>query len=678
MKFIVKGQGLEVLGGNVIAEGAVEFASFTLVCDASWDGYTRTVRFRRASSEEIYDVAGVVDGGVYYIPAEVLVRGSVYVSVLGVMGEHRISTTEFAGFFVEGTLASGKTPSVTPDAYAQYVAIVNEKCEDMTKASTLIKDSCDDAVAASSSAKDSEQRCVSSASTCAQYAEECRGAARSVSGAEDAMSAAVESVRDSVSRLLSHDHGLSVAENERVAAENARKASEEERARFENERQAAEQERCAAEAERVASERGRVAGESARETRIKELENEMLGVTDSIVLKGSAIIGKCVDSRVILNDAIGMKPVRFAVRGVTSAATNGNRTAPVVLTGTKSYTNVTYGGKNFIKYPYTVSVSPSNSGIEYEVLGDGGVRISRNTFGGEVNVELCSSKVSLKAGRYTVSGGTPECHVTVYDTSDMKNIAVSSGGEESFEIDSDVSAKVRIHIVECSEIETVIYPMLCPYTYDSNYAKWEETTERVSIPLELFSVPACYDTLILTQHGDKAKLEKKIQKYSFSGSEAITLVENGELTGYNIFSSPIASKYPAKNIVGAELSISGMCSHFSYSKDDGEGCWVNGENAYLKLDSTEFPDVSSVQAFLGREHDAGTPVEVLYLREKQSNQTYVYSKEILLKDGVNVIGTSKGLIELEYVRDTNSVFKEMNERLEKLAARVLEQEAKSE
>ena len=97
MILTVKGQSLDLAGG-IIAEGSVEFASFTLECDSSWDGYSRTVRFRHTSQEDTYDVAGVVDGRAYYVPSEVLVRGSVFVSVLGTKGASQISTPSLRAF----------------------------------------------------------------------------------------------------------------------------------------------------------------------------------------------------------------------------------------------------------------------------------------------------------------------------------------------------------------------------------------------------------------------------------------------------------------------------------------------------------------------------------------------------------------------------------------------------
>jgi hypothetical protein len=195
MKFEVKGQRLELVGSNVVAEGAVEFTTFTLECDESWDGYERVVRFRHTSHESVWDVAGVRDGEVYYVPSEVLVRGSVFVSVVGVKNGISVATTETSGFFDEGAVDSGKTPTVTPDAYAQYVMQASAVQSGVEAALALTLEAEEDC-------SDAKKVCEVCAAECSELADACRESERTALGVEKSVNEALETVRDAAESLV--------------------------------------------------------------------------------------------------------------------------------------------------------------------------------------------------------------------------------------------------------------------------------------------------------------------------------------------------------------------------------------------------------------------------------------------------------------------------------------------
>ena len=115
------------LSQGTIAADAVQFVPFKVELSQEWDGFATTMRFRHGEDAEIYDVIDIVNGTEYFIPAEVLKIGRIFVSAVGVQGDSRIATSGQGVFIViaSGGIDEGVTPQVTPDAYAQYVEQVN-------------------------------------------------------------------------------------------------------------------------------------------------------------------------------------------------------------------------------------------------------------------------------------------------------------------------------------------------------------------------------------------------------------------------------------------------------------------------------------------------------------------------------------------------------------------------
>lgn len=670
MIFNVKGQSLELIGGNIIAEGAVEFASFTLESDSSWDTFSKTVRFRHVSQEETYDVAGVVDGKVYYIPAEVLVRGSVFVSVLGVSGTTRISTTELAGFFVEGTVDSGKTPNVTENAYAQYVDMIREKCLEVEESLTVAEKCRDDAEGFAKSTADIEAEVKASAEACRDYASFCQKVSGEVSGAEQSMNSALEGVRDSVETLLSHDHSLSIAENERVAGENTRADNERMRELAESQRVLAEKERADAESERIAAERGRVAGEAERNSKLSELGGRVNSIADSLFFAADGIVGKIESQNIKIDDAVKKAPLKFGILGKCRQDGVPDRNNPVAIESVadaEGNIKITHRGKNFIKYPYDFT-RVRTSGVLFEALDDGGVRISGETTDKKAMLEMQSSDYRLPAGHYIVSGGTAECGVFVYDNKLSDYIARSNGGDVEFTIDSERKICVRLYIFPKTVVEAaVIYPMIRYCGVNGTYSKWEEHEYALSLPAQLHSVEGACDRITLVDHGKNAYLEKNVEKYVADGTEAISLIKSeGD---YNTFSIIRNDNKSAK--LCNSYTNKGWCNYLPYTnKSSGECCWTQGNELFVKVASQEFADVPSVSAFLNKCFADGTPFEVVYLLQSTELSEYSWDDDISLMQEVNILSSDTGNIFIEYIKNTTTVYESIIDTLLSLDARV--------
>ncbi len=652
MILTVKGQSLDLEGG-IIAEGSVGFASFTLECDSSWDGYTRTVRFRHTSQGDTYDVAGVVDGKPYYIPSEVLVRGSVFVSVLGTKGATQISTTELAGFFVEGTVDSGKVPTVTENAYAQYVSQINgiaERCEELAESSDK---ACNEAKEYALDASSSEESCRESAASCRDYATLCERVSAETSGAEQSMNIAVERVRDSVNALLSHDHSLSVSETERHAAENEREAGEYERRTRESERQANEQKRANAEAERISAERGRVAGELEREARLGRLESSVSEIKDRLFGSACAIAGLEEGKSIVIGDAEDKTPLMLELKGETIQDGVPSVASPIAVKGTDTAAFTRYG-KNMIPYPYAFNSTLFN-GVRFTSLEDGGVRVEGATAGSKATLEICESDFTLDAGHYIASGGTEACGVYIYNADKSEYIARSNGGDAEFVLDAVTKIKVRFYIFPETELDMVLYPMIRHYGTDNAYSLWSEKHYEYDVSAPLYSG----DRIVLTEHGGKPRVERKNCELTLDGGEDLSLYHTeGEYSIYSLTLEKNAS------------SGIGWCTHMPYTFDgDGECCWADGEELFFKVKTQDFPTVSAFVAFVGKEKDGDAPVKVVYTLS-EAETVLIDFPDVTLDKNVNRFICEDGRLSVEYVRDTNTVFEAIIDALVSLDARV--------
>lgn len=677
MKLKVNGQSLELEGGNIIAEGSVGFASFTLECDSSWKGYSRTVRFRHASQEKVYDVAGVVDNDVYYIPAEVLVRGSVFVSVLGVKGTANISTTEFAGFFVEGTVDSGMTPTVTENAYAQYVSMVNEKVELVNEAAALAENSREHAEQLAGLAAISEDHCRESASLCLSRATYCQEAVGRVAGAEREMNIAVEQVHNSVNSLLSHDHALSVAENGRVASENARAEAERVRGISEKERELAEKARVEAEAERIAAERGRVAGEAEREKRIAQAEDGIDSVSKALYTTAAAIRGEMEGEKIIIDDAEEKRPMRLDISGITLQETSPSRAHPcdIITTADTGSVEFSHMGKNLITYPYYFTRDIDNYGVLYKIRSDGGFFAKGETTTLKSMIELVDPCIILDAGDYVVSGGTKECGVMIYNWDTYQYIAVSNGGDAEFTLTEPARIKVRIYVYANTVVpETIIYPMVRYRNTSKEFETYYKRSYTLASPCPLYSVDGesgkFSDKLVLFDWGKEARVEKRLTEYIADGTETVTLVEQTE-DGHNLFLLNSPHIATAKEFLEGKYEGMGYCTHLPYSDTvEGERCFVKEDTIYLKLDKSEFSDEGTVSSFLAKCYADGTPLKVVYVATETTEESYEHGVDLKLREGANSLSSDSAKVNFEYIRNTNTVFESIIDTLVELDARV--------
>ncbi len=266
MKLTVTKQKL-VLDKDVIAEGAVNYATFQLNCDDSWKGLVKTVRFTADNGINVYDVPQVEDSKIYYIPNEVLVKGKASVGVIGV-SEQIILTTSIAYFEVEEALDCGRTPSVTNDAYVKYVKEV-----------TAHKKAAEDAKKVSLECLEKSQKLKSEAEKFSALALESeRKAQKILEEVSCILDAVGVSYRDimNISSMLSDINGsLKVSESRRENREKTRMFSESRRDEAEASRRASETEREAAEARRMAAENLRALCESERVKRFADIETRL-------------------------------------------------------------------------------------------------------------------------------------------------------------------------------------------------------------------------------------------------------------------------------------------------------------------------------------------------------------------------------------------------------------------
>lgn len=249
-----------------VTEGAINYATFELHCDKSWEDFVKTVRF--ATEDGIYDISDVETCRAYYIPHEVLLEGKVWVGVVGVSGENRVATTEKASFYVKGAIASGGTPTATPNAYAKFV---------------------NDVKACESSVEASEKSTLEALGKCREILEEVRSLTDKVTessersmnirdevyGMMNAVGMAFRGIREIEERVSATDSKYSSEEKRRDRGEQIRAFGESKRVASEEERGQRELERESAESRRNTAEQVRAMSDVRRNRRLAELESRL-------------------------------------------------------------------------------------------------------------------------------------------------------------------------------------------------------------------------------------------------------------------------------------------------------------------------------------------------------------------------------------------------------------------
>ncbi len=678
MKLKVNGQSLKIESGGIVSEGAVEFASFVLECDESWKNFVRTVRFRHTSSQAVYDVAGVTDGAVYYIPAEVLTKGNVFVSVLGVSGGVHISTTELASFFVEGSLDEGKTPVVTEDAYAQYVHSVKEYTD-------VAKEAKDKAISAQNVCEElaglatvCEDNCEKSVQVCADFATLCERTSNSAAGAELSMQQAVESVRESVNVLIDKNSDISIAENERAGAEYKRAQNEKERETAENERCEREEARSLAEAERILSEKTRILADSEREARLEQAEKTVADFSKKLDNTSSAIVGKYVSQNVLITDAEEKKPIKFSVRGKTSVSCAPSRQSVASVSGVGELFEITleHRGKNIIPYPYLMGEQFSKNGVEFTAHEDGSITAKGASEGIRAIAELTPGNFILPAGSYVVSGGSLNCIVCVYDDEKLEYLARSYGDDAPFTIEKDTRIRVRAYVFLNREVgEVTLYPMLRRAGTSDKYTQYFKNAYTIITWNPLYSISGIegniYDEIVLTENSKEPEVITRTAMYEITGEETVELIEEGE--EYNTFSLPCMGDISPAKTFGKDLYEGmGVCSHLPYGDSlEGECIWMVGDKVYMKLDKSEFPSASQVINYIRGYFFSGESIRIIYPLAEEIRSTYDGDMtDINLAFEVNEFILSEGDAEVSYTRNLNAVYETIIDTLVSLDARL--------
>ncbi len=676
MKFEVNGQSLKLVEGATVAEGAVEFASFSISCDSSWNGYSKCVRFRHAGSEDIWDVAGVQDGKVYYIPTEVLIKGSVFVSVLGVKGNERISTTELAGFFVEGSLDNGKTPKVTPDAYAQYVSIVTESADEAVESrdrALLAMRVCEglagDMTVVQDSVLESEKKCQN-------YAVLCESSYSAVTGAEASMQSAVESVRESAQKLVNKNSELSNAENTRVANEEKRKNNENSRKSAETERVFAEENRELSEAGRVMAEKTRVLADKEREERLLSVEEKTALAMQSLLKKASAVKGVVDSKKVLVDDAAGDMPFKISVRGESNLSADMSKETPpeILSVGEEGKITLAHQGKNLFAIHTTLKSPTTVDGITFTPMEDGGVAVFGISGVTDRSTSISSSKFTLPAGEYILSGGMAKHGIRIIDAKTSSVLFYSLASPTTFTLEEEREVKVQVYLLKDNAAKnSVLYPMLRYTGTNSDFVCDFLNSTSVTLKKSLNGFSGIdgkvYDEVVFFDKIGGARLVRRCGVETLDGGENIELIENGE--DFNVFALTSDKFIRAKKLLEYRFENMGVCNAFPYTdKGEGECVWMSEDKVYLKLLSSEFPDTIDVKNYLSEKYINSCPVKIVHALEEETVEMLTIDFEPILEQGVNLVFASDGKTVLEYTKDTTLLFETIIDSLLQLDARV--------
>lgn len=129
LKFLVKGQKIELLEREAVAEEQIAFASICFVFSDNWKGLDKTVQFMQEDSTyHVHLGRDIIAHG--FVPAE-LQKGLVQISVFGYAIDGAVRATTIPidmRIHKSGFSESGSTPvPPTPDLYAQLLQKLDEK-----------------------------------------------------------------------------------------------------------------------------------------------------------------------------------------------------------------------------------------------------------------------------------------------------------------------------------------------------------------------------------------------------------------------------------------------------------------------------------------------------------------------------------------------------------------------
>ena len=130
INFEINEEGKVIVYNTVISD-SVKFETIKFNLPKSWDGYTKTAVFRNGDT-----VLGVILNGdsrlctganECYIPHEVIKFPELTVSVFGVLGDSRVTTSQAAIRVIQSGYGEGGEPSdPTPSEYEQLVNLATE------------------------------------------------------------------------------------------------------------------------------------------------------------------------------------------------------------------------------------------------------------------------------------------------------------------------------------------------------------------------------------------------------------------------------------------------------------------------------------------------------------------------------------------------------------------------
>lgn len=491
-----------------VAEGSINYLTFSLECDRQWDEAIKTVRFKHSDSEVVYDVPFVEKGKCYYVPFHVLRKGRVTVGVIGTIGNTCVITTDEAYFDVLSSLNEGKTPEVPGNVYAAFVSELGRYRERLDRSSEALN-------------ADIEE-CRGLKTLSETYAENARASEKrveailkDVSGMLDAVGMAVKGIRKIEERLTGVNSRLLQSEYERERDERARVITESRRAKREEERRDSETDRKAAESRRSVAEKARTIADVQRSERILAMEKRLEKLENTPVTVSPKITVETVgDGEILLKESTS-RLMSVTVYG-ESKCCDGR------LVG------IGEGGSITIKidsYPVILPISTplySAGGIcdEMTFCNDGSITVLRRTavvtFNGSESIimEKRGRRVmfALQLDERAPDTEVGSCFATSFNSED--ETVWISGEYAFFDLDSEKYKDVPTFARALSNANiTLVYPCLKPY----------EEAEGSIDPIEGIPKAVEYDGRLLV----------KYEKDVFKALEIITqrlnsLEEKGE------------------------------------------------------------------------------------------------------------------------------------------------------
>lgn len=349
-------------------------------------------------------------------------------------------------------------------------------------------------------------------------------------------------------------------------------------------------------------------------------------------------------------------------------------------------------GKNYNKYPYFDS-NQTSSGVNYEILENHTIQVT----GSPTNLSYfdfqsnnSTSRLKLKKGTYTFSAtGLQEgLQISIYITDKNGN------NLEGYYIHKDSQEPKTVTFDNDIELYSFLHPQKVGYTFNTivsfQIEKGTEATEYEPYHEDVYTLPIQQNMYALVEGQEDCFVKKDDGKwyerhYSFEGEltgEEVVEISNNRFALFNMhnYGFPFAVY---------NTNTNQLCNYFIFDNN-----WADTGYFYASQNTIYLPKIfdttEEMKAFIKSKYDEGSPVKIVYIREKENGsilypldlectpeQVEVLNKleQFSLSRGINHIYSDDDLspkFKLMYYQDMNILLDKIDKNIADVSAQLIE------